>query len=806
VRYLYQLVYDDHRNLFILYDRDDTTVILVAYQTLESIDLLYSLALYHLDCRERGEKGERGVVFQILDKKYLKEKYERTIRDLAILCEDPRCVMLHGPSNVILTSMSSGSCVDMIPFRKNKEFLVGGEIVVDPAKTSDTAYHRYFTLMLTQSGIVHVDVLPLRYLEETEIRSKSTLTPSGDNSSKPVSTKSSVKKKLEQLIFFSSEQNPIDYVLTEQEYDDLADAIEELLREILDSTSDYIDPALDLVDYFALRLRYVGELMKFLNLSNTIASLSIDQRFYIAEHTEKLMVCSEIWNFASKALSQGAMDDFFLITLRHALEGHYRSHKYPIRDDIVRHFFRYHVTDTFELFNELLNQLLTKIQAPMLPSFDSRILSDTCHFFTQLVSTILEYRNSSALLLAIIDAPSPKWERWTSQKSFLGHTKILLELVYAKIAMYEPSSISTTITTTITTGDNKSSLSSVLIWWNIYISLADCLFFTTTERLTYLRESHPVDDGDIMNDQEWSIRHRTQIVYTLIDHSQTQAAFQLAEKYQDFRSLVEACYHSWTDSDDELHAKLEYYVNQFGESCLKVLFGWYLETGRFKELVSQPEKYLPVLQVFLAKEKKLDLLWIIDIFTHQYEDAAKILLILSMSIGHIEHQMTVLSLAKLSVLTTMIPSESNIQNATLLNTIEDRLDVGQIQLHKINELLALLAKLSIDPKLCPVDDQYELLRKHQIKPLLATISRAGLDYFGYIVRKLLSYKVVSPEELMDYLTMTSYQPDDRAMISNYILALETYLKTFHVSPMIRKFKSLLLCFFYTLFFSCIATF
>jgi hypothetical protein len=222
--------------------------------------------------------------------------------------------------------------------------------------------------------------------------------------------------------------------------------------------------------------------------------------------------------------------------------------------------------------------------------------------------------------------------------------------------------------------------------------------------------------------------------------------------------------------------------------------------------VSQPEKYLPVLQVFLAKEKKLDLLWIIDIFTHQYEDAAKILLILSMSIGHIEHQMTVLSLAKLSVLTTMIPSESNIQNATLLNTIEDRLDVGQIQLHKINELLALLAKLSIDPKLCPVDDQYELLRKHQIKPLLATISRAGLDYFGYIVRKLLSYKVVSPEELMDYLTMTSYQPDDRAMISNYILALETYLKTFHVSPMIRKFKSLLLCFFYTLFFSCIATF
>jgi hypothetical protein len=709
----------------------------------------------------------------IMGKKYLKGERLSQVQDLGLLCEDDRCVVIFGYSRIILTSVEPHSYVDNLPFVKTRENFLGGQIgLPEPPGRADQ--YRSFVLVSVPSGLIRIDVKMKQHVEEIGGRRILSLGSNGG-----LLPKNLTKRKLEQLVFFNTENNPLEFVLTETDYKDLDGAIEELLREILDSTSEYLDPSLDLLDYFIVRQRHVDELLNLLDSSDVLQFLSPYRRFSIAEQMEKLVLGSKMWSFTSMVLSDSSSHNLFLDILRTTLEEYYRSQNYSIRDDLIRHFFRYHVTDIFEVFSAFLSHSsMRSVQSSKLDEEVSSLLMTICVLLIEALSDTLDYRAEKDSLLTIGDHPSPR-ERWTSRKSLLDYVHILLEQVYTRLSVPErqlPSQMPSQRHTKMTINDE----SSALVWWDIYMSLADAFFFMTTERLKYLLESsfeNVAKDKELRSMREWSKTIRTRIMHVLVNNTRRDAAFRLAEKYLDFHSLIELCY-TYFATFNEISPTLEEYIDRFGGDFLKSLFAWYLETGRFKDLVDQPQQYAPLLQEFLLEEDKSELLWITQVSGKNYRQAADTLLKVSGYMNSTDHQMTVLSLAKLSALAE-VSSGLDTESSPLLNTVEDYLDVCRIQVHKTDELLSLLGLMGLDPLKTSIDIQYEQLRKHHsIKPFLAT-THTTIDHFGQIVHQLLSHEVISSRDLIDYLTSVSYRNSD-ALIPNSVLALEAYLKTFHV--------------------------
>lgn len=60
--------------------------------------------------------------------------------------------------------------------------------------------------------------------------------------------------------------------------------------------------------------------------------------------------------------------------------------------------------------------------------------------------------------------------------------------------------------------------------------------------------------------------------------SRTENAFQLAERYLDFRSLVELSVGLQPAGS---RARIQYYIGKFKEEFAYVLFEWYIEKGEF---------------------------------------------------------------------------------------------------------------------------------------------------------------------------------------------------------------------------------
>lgn len=122
--------------------------------------------------------------------------------------------------------------------------------------------------------------------------------------------------------------------------------------------------------------------------------------------------------------------------------------------------------------------------------------------------------------------------------------------------------------------------------------------------------------------------------------SRTNAAYDLAERYRDFRSLVVLC----NDSNIGSQARLHHYIQKYQEDFAFALYDWYLEsgevvsffslastkfqcyTGRSYDLMTQDGTYGPMLSKFLRLRQLPGLAWMQDVVESRIGDAADALL------------------------------------------------------------------------------------------------------------------------------------------------------------------------------------
>lgn len=123
--------------------------------------------------------------------------------------------------------------------------------------------------------------------------------------------------------------------------------------------------------------------------------------------------------------------------------------------------------------------------------------------------------------------------------------------------------------------------------------------------------------------------------------SRTNAAYDLAERYRDFRSLVVLC----NDPTIGSSARVHHYIQKYQEEFAFALYDWYLESGescsnsalplspliapfigRSYDLMTQDAAYGPMLSKFLKLRRLPGLAWMQDVTESRVEDASLALL------------------------------------------------------------------------------------------------------------------------------------------------------------------------------------
>lgn len=74
--------------------------------------------------------------------------------------------------------------------------------------------------------------------------------------------------------------------------------------------------------------------------------------------------------------------------------------------------------------------------------------------------------------------------------------------------------------------------------------------------------------------------------------SRINAAYDLAERYRDFRALVVLC----NDPSIGSPARVHFFIQKYKQDFAFALYDWYLESGRIHELAQEAWILMPSLQ------------------------------------------------------------------------------------------------------------------------------------------------------------------------------------------------------------------
>ncbi|KAK6535191.1 hypothetical protein TWF694_001661 [Orbilia ellipsospora] len=170
------------------------------------------------------------------------------------------------------------------------------------------------------------------------------------------------------------------------------------------------------------------------------------------------------------------------------------------------------------------------------------------------------------------------------------------------------------------------------------------------ERATWCETRHEED----LVEQGKEIRHlylkeRNQWIRALADAQRADQAIDIAERYRDYRTLVELAFEEigrinayldkhvadMSDSErkdcqsqrDAIVTRLESYFERFGEEFAFVLYEYQVEMGNLKELLVQFPKFKKQLDAFLhSSNHYTKLQWINDVGNGKYRDAGQTLM------------------------------------------------------------------------------------------------------------------------------------------------------------------------------------
>ncbi|OKL58905.1 hypothetical protein UA08_05803 [Talaromyces atroroseus] len=598
------------------------------------------------------------------------------------------CKIEPSPSAQLLDGVISKPFQDRVQFQTGDKYEILGSGVEEKSLESQGSG---CLLMIRGFGLIRISATPSR-LGSTEYVCVT------------------AKQKIEQAVFygtmsntplsFSSEGEPTFTVIEFEE------AALEICSEILRSTSRFISRGgISLDQNFRLRSKALADLTA--ELARRRIPLSKRVQWELMWAGEKLAAQRSIWKL-EEGFQKRWDSETFLSRVIGLMNDKFKTKYVPSdninQNDPVRHWF---IRDTFQM-QHIIPWIFNTIRGLKGPSGRSGIAFMTqVYQASELSLTILEeayrFREDHALQYGLggenfdngvflgpyIEIP----EFWTSENMVYNETihMLDLELDSTRSWMQQPVSQVAHADDDILGHIGKNSCRRLRALNKMLL-----------ERVRWLSAQDDPKLGDeAISLNESSHQQRRWQLYKMAGIGELQGAISLAEEFRDVEALVElmielqdqirgnssslgAPISPTVYNTTTLQQKIQGYFDCFGELWADAFFSRQIAAGQPGVLLSMKE-YQSHITRFLRKDSSyLSLSWINDVIGEEDYDAASNALE-SLALDHnakLWDQRVQLSLAKLTKLASMenaTDSDNNLSTLTILQRLDDILEIGGIQ-------------------------------------------------------------------------------------------------------------------------------
>ncbi|KZT70169.1 hypothetical protein DAEQUDRAFT_709105 [Daedalea quercina L-15889] len=567
-----------------------------------------------------------------------------------------------------------------------------------------------------------------------------------------------IKSTMTQAILYGSHpENPLHFSFPpEIDADALMSGAEQLSQAVLESDFEIVRPHHDLQTQMINRKERLQFLIRFINENGVLTKMSQRSRQTLATNDEKLYAARQLWSRHSELM--GA--DHQRPVLYDAIYAYLEATGEGYHEDFVRAFFRLKIRDLGGLLPHVV-EIVRQASHEHTPS-----LSDDIWQANEIVLTILQSAlDHRDLNKGVYGLEYPLVDPWTS---LLTTCNIVAELFGTTEKLVE----STTADPDAVEAQSKPR--------SQLPELATLLFTCIQEHLDWLKSPLAHDIVPEADQREQDVEDkfrqlRPNILETLRRNGFASDAFQLAEKYRDFRSLASLCNKDtvYPPQDNPNAARIQSYADKFKQDFTTELYRWYIEHGELRTLFAQEhDQYL---DEFFVEHPQPDISWIHDLGQARYGPASDALLNVASHASELEVKHLVLSIGKLSQL-AQLHEENGVVNQSVLDAFHDGLDFVSVHETLRESLKTALASLRGKQ---PLETQIETITQAKVSKLL---DREALqNVFRQLVRQLLQGKALSPEDIAEVLSLK----ENRSSPEDFATALQILARAQNI-PDVRK--------------------
>ncbi|KAF8798054.1 hypothetical protein BYT27DRAFT_7203757 [Phlegmacium glaucopus] len=544
---------------------------------------------------------------------------------------------------------------------------------------------------------------------------------------------------MQAILYGSSPLNPLRFSFPPKlNAEALMQGAEQLSMSVLRSAPDVVHNSHDLTLQMTARKERLSWLIGFINENAVLVKMSQGSRQQLATDAEKLYACSQLWLSYNQHLSTPASRS----VLKDAVVSYMEEIGDGPHEDVMRAFFRYHVADIAKLLKKVLDVVHASSTAAN--SNLPHLLPEANRVVLTVLRSALEYR---AYNLEVYGIDLPMRKPWTS-RPFVIDTVLSLFDLSTKV-------LETSVGSSIQATDREPGAQLP--------GLAAILFESVKERLDELLNAGRDSQRDIEELQQRFNILRPEILETLRRCGYEEPAYGLAERYQDFDTLVALCHRDtvYPPSENPHAARIQSYIQRFKDNFTTALFQWYIQHGEIRIMFDQESPRASYMDSFFKENSNSTLSWIHDLGQGRFGPAASSLLKVAESATNLEGRHLILSIGKLAHLAQT--QDSNVQlDETTLDAFHDELDFVSVHDGLLEEFRSILISSRVRQSL---ESQIEVIVRSKGTKLVERT--AFLHIFKDLLRQLLQGKALSIEDTVDLLTLK----DNAESLEDYATSL-----------------------------------
>lgn len=602
-----------------------------------------------------------------------------------------------------------------------------------------------------------------------------------------------LKTQLEQAVFFGDNAaNPVEFNLQADLHGDLGTAAEQLSREILSSSAAHLPPIVDLRAQLADRIGRLQLLIRFINVTGMLNKVSKPGKRRLMSDLELLAATNALWlhhNNKIKAMIHSGRRH--RTVLADVIGTYMNSLGQNLDEDIIRSFFRNHAAAIVEVLANGQARLQSTLsnKSNKLQNRSSQLMEANEILLTVYNAAVAMRQTHSKMYDLENDVST---EPWTSALNLLDilqlHYKATLDILQQRTREFGPSMDeeqgrfgADSATLVIDEDEEANGVSSDKSKWlhhilkNQLTELVEKSLVMMKERSAFTESTLGTNHPESKSLHERYLRLRPQLIFGLVKVKRQARAITLAEEQRDFRTLVELC-HALAPSEAE--HKERTYISKYKEEFAFQLYQWYVEQGRYHELLSQDPVYAPLITSFLDKMDYGKLSWIHDLAIDRFDHASHVLLKEAEAERNLADQKIMLSLGKLCKV-AQIDEGENLDSEKVLQEVEsvdDRLDILQAQLRLSDQCKAILESQP-QYSLLSVEQQVEVLTEH-LAPNLAD-RPAFKQLFDRYVRQILAGDALRIEDLIEFYGLKANLNEQ---VDDFVIALDVFSRAKDLVP------------------------